>query len=456
MKSLIRIITGTMESGMIAILTISFVLLLSVLIVLEIVGRGTPIEWAESNATLNRLQRMHVLLESLNSNQRAGVLASISACHDGYTITTVQHPQANRNTRTAALETRIAEHLEINVNEVSVGYNNLGRNDFSYRTCSEAEIDLPMIAIVISIQLQSGEWFNSEVHPHEWHLQDLLGRILRYIAAFILVGFIAIFLIRRLSKPLKNLTRAAQQFADGLKVSPVSESGPPDLKHAIASFNAMQRQVAADVKQRTDTLAAISHDLRTPLTALRIKTEFVEDDETRESLNVSINKMEKIIASALEFLRGEARSEPMRHIDLSAMLASECSDFEDAGQQAEFIGAKGLHWTCRPEALASAVRNLIENANKYGGGAKVDLLISDAGLDISVFDTGPGIPHDKFESALEPFHRLSEARESDQGGFGLGLTIAKAIAEGHDGELILRSNNPTGLIVMIRLPSTSI
>ena len=106
MKSLIRIITGTMESGMIAILTISFVLLLSVLIVFEIVGRGTPIEWAESNATLNRLQRMYVLLESLNSNQRIGVLASISACHDGYTIAAVQHPLANRDTRTAALETQ--------------------------------------------------------------------------------------------------------------------------------------------------------------------------------------------------------------------------------------------------------------------------------------------------------------------------------------------------------------
>ena len=102
------------------------------------------------------------------------------------------------------------------------------------------------------------------------------------------------------------------------------------------------------------------------------------------------------------------------------------------------------------------MRNLIENANKYGGGAKVELLISDAGLDISVSDTGPGIPDDKFESALEPFHRLSEARESDQGGFGLGLTIAKAIAEGHDGELILKSNDPSGLIVLIRLPATSL
>jgi signal transduction histidine kinase len=100
------------------------------------------------------------------------------------------------------------------------------------------------------------------------------------------------------------------------------------------------------------------------------------------------------------------------------------------------------------------VRNLIENANKYGGGAKVELLKSDAGLDISVSDTGPGIPNDKFESVLEPFHRLSQARESKQGGFGLGLTIAKAIAEGHDGELILKSNDPTGLIVVISLPAT--
>ena len=440
---------------MIAVLAFSIILLLIALVFLDLADRQSPIEWAESNVTFSRVARMQTVMESVTTEQRGSVLESLSGCHDGYTISTKRFEAVSSDKKTDALQKNIALRLNTDPNNVSVGYAILTRDDFSYRDCADAEIALPMTAIVISTQLQPGDWLHTEVHPHEWHLQDLIARILRYSSALIAVGLLALFLIRRISQPLNSLTDAAKQFADGLKVSPVGERGPPDLKRAIQSFNAMQQQVADDVKKRTDTLAAISHDLRTPLTALRIKAELIDDEVIRADLVSSIDKMDKMISSALEHIRGEALSEPQRTVDLSVLLASECFDFEETDQRAEFVGELGVNYFCRPDALARAVRNLIENANKYGDGARVDLQTGSKFLEIVVSDNGPGIPADQIGAVLEPFRRLSKARESDQGGFGLGLTIVAAIAKVHNGELELGPNEQSGLVATIRLPATS-
>jgi len=455
MNKLSQLAPDTLEGRMIAILGVSFVLLLGALVALEIAGRRTPLEWAGSNTMLDRLERMRTMLIAIDITQRASVMESISACHQGYTITASKFSSMDEPSRTSALKLEIVERLAIDAPRISVGYAALYRSDFAYALCSESEIALPMKAIVISVQLQSDQWLNVEVHPHEWHLQDLLVRLLRYSIAFILVGAASVFLIRRLTKPLQDLTHAARLFADGLTVSTVEESGPADLKEAIASFNTMQRQVASDVQKRTDILAAISHDLRTPLTALRIRTEFVENEATRADLIAVIERMEKIIASGLEFIRGESRSEPLRRINLSAMLASECSEFVEAGQVAKFVGADGVLSTCRPASLARATRNLIDNANKYGNGATVELRVKAESLDIIVADTGPGISPDQLDSVREPFVRLSKARENHQGGFGLGLAVVEAVVKGHNGELILENIEPSGLRATMSLSTAA-
>ena len=224
-----------------------------------------------------------------------------------------------------------------------------------------------MDGIVISVQLQSGRWLNAEVHPHEWHFRQKLDWLLKVSAAFVFVGAVALFFIRRIGRPLNQLTAAARSFADGMQATEVAEDGPIDLRRAIRSFNAMQRQVAGEMARRTSTLAAISHDVRTPLTALRVKAEMVDDPDVRASLIASIERMERITASALEYLKGESRGEPLRAVDLSALLESECAEFEELGHDVSFVGEHGVQRTCRPEALARAVRNLIDNAIKYGG-----------------------------------------------------------------------------------------
>jgi len=438
---------------MMAILALSLMLLFAVLTVLEILEHDSSIETANSDGTLDRLKGLYPVLERIDEDQLAGILSIASSCHAGYTVTDEPFRLDRSTVETDRLQLRLAQELSLAAQRLIVGHARLTREDFSYEKCSPSEIDLPIEGIVISVKLHSGKWLNAEVHPHEWHFREKMGWMTRASGAFIFVGGIAIFFMRRMIKPLNSLTSAAQRFGEGLKVSELAEEGPIDVRRAIRSFNTMQQQVADEVAKRTNTLAAISHDVRTPLTALRVKAELLEDEDVREDLISSINKIEEITASALEFLRGQSRNEPMRLVDLSALLESECLDFEEIGRNATFIGEYNIHHMCRPDALGRAVRNLIDNATKYANSATVALHRGLRVIDITISDNGPGIPADQMELALEPFERLSEARESSRGGFGLGLAIAKAISEGHDGKLILGANDPTGLIATIRLPT---
>jgi signal transduction histidine kinase len=438
---------------MIAVLALSLMALFAALMILEIAQHESAIETAESARTLERIRSIYSVLQRIDGDEASAFLGVVSSCHAGYTITQTPFRHDATAAQTQRLATRLAQSLSLDAREqLAVGFARLRRNDFSYAKCSDSEILLPMDGVVISLQLGPARWLNAEVHPHEPHVREKIGWMLRASAAFIFVGGVAILFMRRLSKPLNNLTAAAQKFGDGLQVSELKEDGPADLQRAIRSFNTMQRQVADEIARRTSTLAAISHDVRTPLTALRVKAELIDDAHVRQDLIASINRMEAITASALEFLRGQSRNEPMRPVDLSALIESECQDFEEVGGHAAFVAEQPVQYTCRPDALARAVRNLIDNAIKHGGGAMVELRAGRNVIDISVADNGPGIPADQVERALEPFERLSAARESHQGGFGLGLAVAKAIAEGHEGELILSANVPTGLIATLRLP----
>lgn len=452
MKAFARLVPRTMEGQMIAILALSFALLLAVLAALEVMEQEDVVGWAQNEFTISRLRRMTPAIEFMDAERIEDFLRATSSCHEGYTLTDQPFP-VRASVDSAAIVARVARELAIDPQRVRAGRALLKQEDFSYRTCRAGAIGFPVAGIVVSLQLRSGKWLNAEVHPHEWHVRrDMIGWVARSLGAFLFVGAIAVFFVRRLSRPLNELTGAARRFGRGLQVSNIREGGPPDLRRAIRSFNAMQQQVADELKRRTQTLAAISHDVRTPLTALRIKAELVDDEATRADLISSIHAMERITASALEFLRGESRGEPIRTVELSALLESECSNFQDTGRQAILVGEPTVRYACRPDALACAVRNLVENAIKYGGAAEVTLRMCTESIEISVSDHGPGIPEDRIAQALEPFERLSQARESGQGGFGLGLAIVKAIVEGHEGELVLESNKPTGLIATIRLP----
>ncbi len=450
-----RLIPNSMEGQMIGVVALSLLGLLLVLAFLEIRQHKTAIEWAERPSTMMRVRDMRPIVENMPPAQLDHLLGVASLCHSGFTVTKTPFRADGQSLRTEQLRRRLATDLSVDLDALRVVLVGLTREDFAYRKCRHSEIDLPFDGIVISLRLASGRWLNTEVHPHEWHVQDKIDWIVRSGAAFLVVGGIAIFFMRRIGQPLRHLTAAAARFGSGLHIVPVEARGPPDLRRAIGEFNAMQRRVVDEVERRTQALAAISHDVRTPLTALRIKAELLTDEATQRDLIFSIERMETITASALAYLRGESRAEAMREIDLSALIESECDDFERIGQHVHFDGPSAFRHLCRSDALARAVRNLIDNAVKYAGHANVTLQTNADSVSIVVADRGPGIPPTDRARAVEPFERFSARTTPDRAGFGLGLAVVKAIAEGHEGRLVLETNKPRGLRATIRLPRTS-
>ena len=440
---------------MVALLALSFAALLAILTAIEQSEHGSVDDWAQSEFTASRLKNLLPILPYVRREKLGAFVHSVSKCHDGYAISDGTFPGLRRSAETRRIAAALADELGVAAGTVSAGRATLTRRDFAYGKCPPGEMHFPFEGLVISVQQPSGLWVHAEVHPHEWHLrQSLLSWVQRSGTIFLVIAMIAVFFIYRLARPLGRLADAASKFGEGLKIDPIEVSGPLDVRSTIEAFNAMQQRVIGEVTRRTNTLAALSHDLRTPLAGLRMKTELIDDPEQRADLIVSIQKMEAVANSALEFLRGEARDEPMREIDLTALVESECLEFEDRGEKVRFAAHHSLQCYCRPDAMARAVRNLIENALKYAGAAAVRVDRGGGWIDVTVRDRGPGIPECRLAEATEPFVRLSAARGSEKGGFGVGLAVVRAVAEGHGGDLVLQQNQPSGLIAVIRIPDS--
>jgi len=442
-----------MLGQMVAVLTLSFTLLLTILTIIELRDNRTVLQAAEDPSTLKRLLRIIPIIESAEPAIINQLLKSISSCHDGYSMTEMPYVVRSVSFENSDLRKNISESLSIPINRISMGYTTFKREHFSYASCGEQEIIFPLEGVVISVQLNQGNWLNMEVHPHEWHFTPSFSAwLFRSGLAFLIIGFIAVFFLHRVSAPLRSLTKATSMF-DGEKVVPkIAEKGPPDVKNAIMAFNQMQARVTQEMQNRLTTFAAINHDLRTPLTALRVRSELIEEETVREDVISSIKKMEVLATSALEFLREESMKEPLRKVSISSLVESECAEFEDIGTKIEFHCDEDFQSLCYPNSLARAVRNLIENSAKYATNTVVSLQREGDILIIAISDTGPGIPPSQFEQVTEPFKRLSTPKNNGDNGFGLGLTIASSIAKGHGGTLTLSANDPSGLIASIQLP----
>lgn len=428
----------------------SLILLIALQLIFKVVQRDSVIELAQRSWIKDRIESQINTPKFIEQSNYKKLIQQKSACHEGYTFSDEPYNFNVQSTKTKQLERSLSNQLNWNINKIKVGYATLTRNDFSYDKCEEELFKFPINGIVISVQLPDGSWINSEVHDHHLHFDDFVSSVRDSIIAFILIAIIAIAFISKLTKPLSSLNKAALNFAQGLNVSKLDETGPLDVKRTIQSFNVMQRQVKEQVTNHMNTLAAISHDIRSPLTALRIKAELLKNVEDREGLLSSVEKMEKITASALEFLKGESRSEALKKVDLATLVESVCYEFSESGYNVCYVGVRSILQKCRPDALERAIRNLIENAVKYGESASVNLTVCEKFVTISVMDQGPGIPKNEINYLMQPFKRLSKARESEKGGFGLGLAIVKSIAEGHNSTLKI-TNHSSGLTASIVL-----
>ncbi|HVV28324.1 MAG TPA: ATP-binding protein [Rhizomicrobium sp.] len=283
--------------------------------------------------------------------------------------------------------------------------------------------------------------------PEPWPVEIFVASI----AAILLASAAAAFMAQRVMRPLSELTQAASQVAAGGGVPHVEERGPDDVRNAAAAFNAMTEKVTRTLESQRHLLSAVGHDLRTPLTAMRINLEFVSDDELREGLMHNLDELQALTEQVLSAARGTG-GETKRNVDLSALVESLCTDMDEIGEPVSWASHAPAPISCRPNEIRRAVRNLVENAVAYGRKAEVRIADNGDGYDVLVEDEGPGIPENDHQRVFEPFVRLESSRNEETGGTGLGLTLVKAIAEGHGGVVLLENRPEGGLRVCMHLP----
>jgi signal transduction histidine kinase len=281
---------------------------------------------------------------------------------------------------------------------------------------------------------------------------DLLRLLLWWGLSLVGAVPLSLFVARRLTAPIRRFSAAADRLGLDMAASPVPERGPAELRSAAAAMNAMQRRITRFVDDRTQMLAAISHDLRTPISRLRLRAEALPQGGERAPMIADLKRLEQMIAATLDFARDASATEARCRIDLASLVESLCQELADLGEDAVYRGPAYLEFTCRPVAVGRALRNIMENAVEYGGNAEATILDRGDAIEIAVRDHGPGIPDGEQERVFEPFYRLDRARSGSHDGAGLGLSIARNIARAHGGDVTLENRAEGGCLVTMRLP----
>lgn len=306
--------------------------------------------------------------------------------------------------------------------------------------------------VLISMGLDDGSWINMS-------LATLTGSSLRspsfLFSTLALAGgaiLVAIFMARWLTRPLSALTAAARRTYSGVERELVPQVGPVEVRELGQAFNEMQERIGRLIEDRTQTLAAISHDLRTPLTRLRLRVEEMTDEATKRSVTVDIDEMEAMIDATLAFLKGDLADEEIETIDVVAILETITNDMSDAGSDVTLSGLRHAVTWGRRLALKRAFTNLMQNAVKYGRSARISVAERGSAIEVTIEDDGPGIPPDELEAVFAPFYRVEGSRSRETGGHGLGLTVARRVVRAHGGDVSLHNRAPNGLTVLVVLP----
>jgi signal transduction histidine kinase len=272
--------------------------------------------------------------------------------------------------------------------------------------------------------------------------------------AVISLTLLGLWAARALTAPLSSFAKAAEDFSLDGTAAPLPERGPEEIRSVARALNRMRERIRALIDDRTKMLAAISHDLRTPITRMRLRSEFIEDDGHRSRMLRDLDQMRSMLESVLSFLRNDRKLEAMTLVDIATTLQLITDQFTDMGHKVVYDGPEHAMATARPDDLHRSVTNLVENAVRFGAEARLRLVVAPDLITIEVEDDGPGISDARKEVMLEPFVRGDDARNMDEAsGFGLGLSIARAIVLTHGGTLSLHDRQPHGLIVRIQLPA---
>jgi signal transduction histidine kinase len=305
---------------------------------------------------------------------------------------------------------------------------------------------------LVQITLRDGTLvtFDSYLSPQEGSIPLRLGLTLLVLLGTVIA--LSLIAVRWVTGPLSALAAAAEKLGRDIDRRPLDENGPLEVRRAASAFNLMQQRLSRFLADRARVLTAMSHDLKTPLTRLRLRMETVNDPVLRAKIEKDLDEMQSMVTQTLDYMRDSSRSEAAQQIDLMALLETLQIDFRDTGHTVEIKGSIAQPYVGRPLALRRSLTNLVENAIRYGGRAMIELEDTAKQVVVRVVDDGPGMPEEELERAFEPFYRGERSRSRETGGTGLGLGIARNIARAHGGELVLKNRPAGGLEAILSLP----
>lgn len=306
--------------------------------------------------------------------------------------------------------------------------------------------------LTVAVLLENGTWLNIRAGVAEdlslWNWRSALGLL---VVGVFVVGLM-LWILRSNTQPLRKLAQAADKIGRGVNTKPLAEEGAEEVRSTIQAFNLMQERQQRFIKDRTLMLAAISHDLRTPITKLRLQSEFVGDAEIRDKMLTTLTEMEGMIKATMNFARDDMENEPSRLTDLVSLVESLCDDLIMGGAQITTDLPGRLVCECKPTGIRRMVSNVLDNAVNYANSVQVRLWYEGDHVVLQVNDDGPGIDEALFEQVFSPFYRVEGSRNRATGGMGLGLSVVRNIAHLHGGEVRLRNRERGGLQMEIWLP----
>jgi len=307
--------------------------------------------------------------------------------------------------------------------------------------------------VIVTVQLADKTWmrFDSLLpHTHELWVWSIVAVVRVFL---ITIYILALLVSRQIVRPLRLFSNAALRFSTNLDAEPLASNGPREFLGVIEAFNTMQERIRRFVNERMQILAAISHDLRTPLTRLRLRFENWDDPQQQQKALADLKDMQAMLDSTLAFARDDASDEGSTRVNLNALLYSVCDDSVDTGADVSCdIPEQEIQALCKPIAMRRAIQNLLDNAIKYAGAVEVELKQSEQDILILVKDRGPGIDSLEKEQVFSPFYRVEKSRNRETGGTGLGLTVARTIARAHGGDISLSDREGGGLVVSLSIP----
>jgi signal transduction histidine kinase len=386
----------------------------------------------------DRLTTLMELISASPVNRREGLVASINRAFPRFELELVP------NLPTAAPPTSSDYTVEVFADR-------MGPN---YRVIALASGPSPPSAAGerVAVGLQDGQFVFARLAPLP-PLPWFGPMTITLIGLLISMPLLGVWAALALTGPLRRFASAAENFDPNGEITPVPERGPQEVRIAARALNQMRERIKGLIDDRTRMLAAVSHDLRTPITRLRLQCEFIDDESTRAKLLGELAHMESMVESVLHFLRNSRTGRQAVRLDLATSLQTICDQFADTGREVGYHGPDHAVIRAHPEDLHRALTNLIDNAVRHGGNADVKLTLTKPTVTIAIEDDGPGIPDAHKQAMFEPFVRGDTARGmNDKTGFGLGLSIARAVIEAHRGSLELLDREPHGLVAQVILP----